>query len=220
MENVSDFIQLADEAVADFREWRRFLELAIKSAQNGDPDSLSLHQEASRLHTKSDESREAVLAAAEGLPTILEAAGEDSSRGLLVFINLFRGREGLAELRTIESWEKLRPDLNRFAIRQGLPEGKAAIPAGWGVSLQIAANQIRPGEPDAQTELIKLWRNSKNPKLPRPIGKSPKHKQQNLYEPASIIAFLENIFGEPIAEEYGLRKAFSELSVKARSETD
>ena len=133
MENVSEFVRLADEAVADFREWRRLLELAIEAAQNGEADSLALHKVAAKLHAKSDESREAALAAAEGLPTILEAAGEDS-RGLLAFLNMLRGLEGLADLRSIEAWEKLRPDLERFAVRQGTPAaavgGETTPPAG------------------------------------------------------------------------------------------
>ena len=78
--DVSEFIELADEAVANFREWRRFLKLAIESAEKGEADSLSLHKEASRLHRKSDTSRETLLSASQDLPAIFESAGKDSRR--------------------------------------------------------------------------------------------------------------------------------------------
>ena len=102
----------------------------------------------------------------------------------------------------------------------GQAESAAETPAGHGVTLQLAANQFRPGEPEDQKELVMKWRNSKKPKLPKPIGKSLKHSQRNLFEPTSLITFIESFLGEPVAQEFGLAKAFKEYSEKPRPEVD
>ena len=86
-----------------------------------------------------------------------------------------------------------------------------------GVTLQLAAEQMRPGEPHSQEKLIKQWRNCRRAILPDPIGKTPGHSQRNLYEPAALIVFLENYFNESVAGEYGLSKAFREHSQKPSS---
>ena len=81
-----------------------------------------------------------------------------------------------------------------------------------GVSLQDAASRIRNGDPGGQGTLVKAWRNSRNPKLPIPIGSCPSHSQRNLYEPAALLAFLKKTEGERVDKDFGLSAYFRRIS--------
>ena len=85
-----------------------------------------------------------------------------------------------------------------------------------GVSLQDAAERIRSGDPRGQAAMVKGWRNSRDPKLPVPIGKSPGHAQRNLYEPAALMAFLRKIEGKEVDSDFDLNAHFQQVSREPR----
>ena len=88
-----------------------------------------------------------------------------------------------------------------------------------GVSAQDAAERIRPNDPEGQGNLVKSWRNSTDPKFPRPIGKAPEHKQMNLYKPAEILDFLKKVEGKAVDKERHLSAHFHKVERYPRPET-
>ncbi len=81
-----------------------------------------------------------------------------------------------------------------------------------GVSLRDAATMVRPNDPNGQDALYDAWRKSRNPKLPKPIGKAPEHKQRNLYEPAALLKFLKEFEGPSVDRDFGLSSHFRKVS--------
>lgn len=85
-----------------------------------------------------------------------------------------------------------------------------------GVSLQDAAERIRPDDPEGQKQLVRGWQKSRTPKLPAPIGKCPDHSQRNLYEPAAILRFLKQFEGPEADRDFALSAYFRKVSRRPR----
>jgi len=124
-------------------------------------------------------------------------------------------RLAMEHLHRLGSEEELRQDLQVAAddlvtLLEGVNQGHDT--GGRGVSLQDAAECVRLSDPDGQGELVKRWRNSRDPKLPESIGKSPEHSQRKLYEPAAFLRFLKKVEGAEADRDYRLSAHFRKVS--------
>ncbi len=128
MKSVSDFIRLANDYLESTDRWARAEKIAIEMGQKG-RDAAGLNAVIPGYCSESKAAQKAVLAACEGLPELLESAGVDS-RELLRFRELVHVGLDLSATQTM--WGALRADLERFAIRQGLPETSPEVLKGGG----------------------------------------------------------------------------------------
>ena len=122
MEQIFELVRLVDEIVEHFQAWKLANQTMIDRSLAGRDCEQAVSQIASDSREKLRGFQQSIFSrAVEDLPEILEAGGEDSKL-LLAFVKDMEGRSGFPDTRIVEEWRTLRADLERFVIRQGLPE--------------------------------------------------------------------------------------------------
>jgi hypothetical protein len=124
---IQDFIGLVERYTDAGTRYERAERTALRRAQQGE-DAHALDAAIPEYHAQFKQARQAVLTAAPPLVNELERAGVNSVP-LLRLREAVGGRGGSASIRKL--WPKLKADLQRAAIREGLPPAPT-MPSGAG----------------------------------------------------------------------------------------
>ena len=149
MKNVSEFIKRVDTYLAALGRWTK-AELASNEFVKQGRDAAKLNATVPDMAAECKAAQKAVLAAVEGLPKTLEAAGVDC-RELLKFRKLVF--DGLDTPGMANAWRTLRADLERMEI----PKARATVSAGGVTRRRGKRGPIKKHDAVADAKLARDW---------------------------------------------------------------